>query len=226
MSMNCNAHDDPTVVVFGDTKKWVTSLQPGVLFTLDEAREACRNESRASVQKSLSRLCQGEDPVLARAARGWYTRREQGPEHSLALDGKVSLALAWRIAGPGSGLADLSIINHLGWSTQVPWQMHIAVVGRPPKPPRDTVNYLQRSNQERLCLSRLETQIIEAVRAFDVYSIITWDEAMEKVYHRRMLMPKRGKVDPNKVNHVASLERRKTNNFLRRCEDLAGLYAW
>ena len=208
-----------------DIKDWAISLKPGALFTLEQLAQACPNRSRSSVQATLGRLCKGEDPVLARPARGWYTRREQGAEYPLRIELQVEAALPWIVAGPGAGLASANAINSLGWTTQVPCRTVIAVVGTPPKPPNARVKYLRRSNQSRVMLSPLEIHLIEAVRAFDRFAEIGWDAALQTLYKRR-LKDCSDKADPDKINYVASREHFKRDPFLRRCEELAGICAW
>ncbi len=125
----------------GQYEQWATKLQVGTLINLDDMQRAFPNKTRDALKTALGRLCQAEDPLLARMTRGIYCRRILG-ERSLTgapLNNSAPLeawaALPWRIAGPGAGLTSINIVNKVGWSTQVPARFWIAVVGRPPQRP-------------------------------------------------------------------------------------------
>ena len=167
-------------MAYGDFKQWAARQAIAAILTIDNAQRAFPDMSREAVQVALGRLCTGDDPMLARPVRGYYCRREQGLPYPKPIPFEVYDRLPWIIAGPGAAVSSMSVINQLGWSSQVPRQMWIAVVGRAPQPPFDGLTYLARSNQMRKGLDIWEASLLEAPRFFDRFSEMPWDEALDK----------------------------------------------
>ena len=207
-------------------RDWAVSLEPGTLFTLDEAQQACSDKSRAAVKSALGRLCKGEDPVLARAVRGLYSRRLVGSQIPIRLGPRSREQLPWKVAGPGAGLAGLNAVNYLCWTTQVPSRLCIAVVGRPPKTPDNSTVYMQRSNSNRRMLTKFEVTLIESVKAFDEYAEVDWGEALSKLVDLRAnsdcVQPK---SRPSVISAIACSEYRKSDQFINRCNELSAACA-
>ncbi len=204
----------------GEIRNWATGLEPGTIFTLDDAQQACPTKSRAAIKSTLSRLCRGDDPLLARAVRGLYSRRLVGSMIPTRLEPQVYVELPWRIAGPGAGLASLNAVNSLCWSTQVPAKLCIAVVGRPPTPPDRTTKYVQRSNRKRVMLTPIEVSLLEAVASFDDFAEMDWDEAVDRLASILSRRQRNLGARPDLVNYVASHEAYRGERFVRRCDEL------
>ncbi len=206
-------------------RDWVISLAPATVFGLDEAKKACPAKSHDAIKSGLSRLCQGTDPYLVRLVRGLYSRRSIGEQYPCTMDTQVSLTLPWMIAGEGAGLAPPNIINVFGWSTQVPAKTNIVVIGRPPKPPLDTVKYWQRSNHQRRLLSTAEVSLLEAANGFDMYSEIDWNVGLETLKRKRHHVKNPTTINAALFLETAAHESYRGNQFLHRCEEIAKVYA-
>ena len=167
-------------MVYGEFKQWAEGQPIAAILTIDDAQTAFPGMSRDAIQVALGRLCAGDDPLLARPARGYYCRREQGLPYPKPIPFEIYDRLPWIIAGPGAAMSSMSVINQLGWSTQIPGRTWIAVVGRAPQPPFEGLTYLARSNQLRSNLSLWEASLLEAARFFDRFSEMPWDEALDK----------------------------------------------
>ena len=132
----------------------------------------------------------------------------------------------WLVAGPGSGYSGPSAVNLLGWSTQVPAQTWIAVAKRAPKPPSANIKYLSRANKGRAELSVWEVSLLEAVRYFDDYSEMDWDEALDSLGQKMAA----GLIEPEGIRgdsllEAAAGERGLGPGFMPRCEQLAAVCA-
>ena len=115
-----------------EARLWVEKMEPGDLFDLDDAATVLRGRSRDAVQKAVARLCEGDDPLVGRVCRGFYTRRRNGfgrPAEQLPL--RVWRQLSWRVAGAGAGMSGPYVMNRIGWSTQIPCNIWISVVADP-----------------------------------------------------------------------------------------------
>ena len=125
------------------------------------------------VNDLVKRLLAEDRPIIGRAARGLYWR--QPPSYSRLYGRVPSLEPYprhyWAAAPPGSGYADWNALQALGWSTQVPVQVHVAVPVRnltPPKMPSKVENviYKHRPNPRRRCLNWNEATLLEGARSF------------------------------------------------------------
>lgn len=207
-------------MAFGDIRSWSEQLPVGTLFGLDEVQQAFPGRSRDAVKMALGRLCKGDDPLVARAARGIYCRRRLGLRFRTPLPLEARRALPWRVAGPGAAVTGPDVINRIGWSTQVPPLRWIAVVGRPPRCPASGAVFVGRSNRRRLGLGVWEASLLEAVRCFDRWSEMNWDDALDK-YARLMALGYYGDpVRSDPLIEAAEAERGLGPDFMPRCRDL------
>ena len=71
-------------------------------------------------------------------------------------------------------------MNMFGWSTQVSPRLWVAMLGRPPELPEIGVVFERRSNKKRLGLNRWEVSILEAVRCFNKWAELSWDDAQAR----------------------------------------------
>ena len=207
-------------MAYGYLRSWVEQLPVGVLFDLDDAQEAFPGKSRDAIKMALGRLCKGDDPLVVRATRGIYCRRRLGLRLKTPIPLEAKRALPWRIAGPGAAITGPDIINRIGWSTQVPPRLWIAVVGRPPRCPASGAVFVGRANRKRLGLGVWEASLLEAVRCFGEWSEMKWDDALDK-YDRYMALGRYG--DPVRIGpllEAAEGERGLGPEFLPRCREL------
>ena len=204
-----------------EMRQWAEALEPAALFDLDEVQAIFPAMSRSAVVSCLSRLCQGDDPLMGRPKRGWYCRRRLGTFRRVPVPHDVYPELAWRVAGPGAGMAGPFVANVIDWSTQVSPRWWIAVVGRPPRSPGGLV-YLGRSNRRRLELVGFEVSMLEAIRDFDTWSELEWAEALDRYanYASRGWL---GPLRPDLFVDVADAERGRGPLFRRRCRELAAI---
>lgn len=203
-------------------REWAEGLEPSAPLNLDKVQAVFPDMSRTAVVAGLGRLCDGDDPPMCRPARGWYCRRFQYTTYPAPVPRMIYPHLGWRIAGPGAGMAGPFVANVIGWSTQVPPLMWIAVVGRPPSTPTGGPVYLGRSNRRRLELTNFEVSLLEAIRDFDTWSEITWPKALDKHAHylsRDWIGPIRSEL----FVEVADAERGQGPLFRQRCRELAAI---
>lgn len=153
-------------------RAWIMEQPLGSLFWLDDVPAA-----RPLASQVLSRLCRsgGDQPPIRRLANGFYLRvryTKNGRPWPVDCD-LVGLVHA----GPGAGFADISAVNRMGWSLQIPAQTHIATLLRT-APVDGRVRYHFRPRHERrMRLSYAEVTVIEAVRHF-YFAKVSWDDAV------------------------------------------------
>ena len=207
-------------MAYDEMRSWAEQLRVGDLFDLDDAQKAFPAKSRAAIKMGLGRLCNGEDPLIARAVRGIYCRRRLGLRLKTPLPLEAKRALPWRIAGPGAGFTGPDIINRIGWSTQVPPRLWIAVTGRPPLCPQSGAVFVGRSNTKRLGLGVWEASLLEAVRCFEEWSELSWDDALDKYGRHQTLRRWGNPVRTASLLEAATAERGLGPAFLPRCREL------
>jgi len=154
-------------------REWVLDLPEDSLFWLSEVPAP---PEIASVM--LSRLArQGPCPPVQRLANGFYWRAWYFSNGQAGLRDQRFTALVY--AGKGCGYADCTAVNAMGWSTQIPARVRIAVM-RDLTPRDECVKYLlRRANPRRLELDFGEVSVIEAVRD-SAFVEVSWDEAVDK----------------------------------------------
>ncbi|WP_419929640.1 hypothetical protein [Candidatus Poriferisocius sp.] len=204
-----------------EMRDWAEALEPYELFNLDEVQDMFPAMSRTAVIAGLGRLCNDDDPLMCRPARGWYCRRIQDAPYPVPVPPMVYPHLGWRIAGPGAGMTGPYVANRIHWSTQVPPRIWIAVVGRPPRTPVPIV-FTGRSNKRRAELTMWEASLLEAIRDFDTWSEITWPKALDKHadYLSRDWI---GAIRSELFVEVADAERGQGKLFRQRCRELAAI---
>ena len=166
--------------MYGDIREWANKLPVGDLFDLDDVQRVFPDKSRDAIKMTVSRLCRGEDPLITRVCKGIYTRRYVGAGYPVWLPNKAREAVPWRFAGPGSGVTGPYAINMFAWSTQVSPRLWVAMLGRPPEIPEIGVVFQRRYNKKRLGLNRWEVSILEAVRCFDKWAELSWEDAQAR----------------------------------------------
>ena len=153
------------MMAYGDIRPWAEQLPVGDLCDLNDVQKAFSGKARAAIKMALGRLCNGDGPLMARAVRGICCRRQLGLRLKTTVPLEATWPPRWRIAGPGAGFTGPDIINRIGWSTEVPPRLWIAVVGRPSLRPDSGAVCVGRSNTKRLGLG-----VWEAVRCFELWA--------------------------------------------------------
>ncbi len=208
----------------GRYEQWATQLPEGELIDLNDIQRAFPDKTRAALKMALKRLCEADDPLLARMTRGIYCRRILGERSRLILPPSARRRLAWRVAGTGAGLTGPNIINKLSWSTQVPASFSIAVVGRPPQRPELGVFFVGRSNQLRRNLTIWEVSLLEAVRCFDDWSEMPWNDALNKFrWKSQKGWYGNAKIRQELFLQTVEAEKGLGNEFQTRCAALAAV---
>ncbi len=164
----------------GAIEEWVAQKQHAELFRVSDVQAAFPDKSLQAVRVALARLANRDDSELARAMRGVYCRVDRAKQADGSLPLEAEWRLQWFLAGPGAGRTELSIINRLGWSTQIPMIDTIAMLGKPPTVANMEVVFRARSNRKRVSLNVLEIGLLEAVRCFDEWAEIPWEKALSK----------------------------------------------
>jgi len=155
--------------------------------------------STRAVECALSRMAtEGE---ILRVRKGLYWK---GPRTALGIAPPRALALALRVAGPGSGPAGYAAASALGLTTQVPATIEVAVPGRAPKPPAG-VRFTVRGHSRRdLRLTPDEVALIEVLRDWPSTVEADW----EKLVSRTRELVDTGSIRPNRVTKEAEAEHR------------------
>ncbi len=205
-----------------EIREWADQLPVGELFDLDDVQRALPDISRDATKASLSRLCKGDDPLIARACRGIYARRRVGGRYKTRLPAGAREALPWRLAGPGAGITGPAVINKFSWSTQVSPRLWVAMLGRPPQRNDFGTVFRRRVNAKRLELNRWEVSLLEAVRCFDDWAEMSWEEASTQFndYCQRGYVGNGMRGDL--IVDVAAHERGLGAEFMPRVESLVG----
>lgn len=162
----------------GDVRDWVKSLPAGTWF-----RTGSVPGPRHVVRLVLSRLMQAETPLIGRAARGIYWRQPPPASFVYGTPPLLTGGAASVLAPPGSGYAEHSALNCIGWSRQVPIRTSIAVPYRNLTPPALAGGapppiFVERSNRRRRRLNWNEATLLEAVKTLGAADFHSWDHAM------------------------------------------------
>ncbi|MCQ3808363.1 MAG: hypothetical protein OXB92_05385 [Acidimicrobiaceae bacterium] len=163
-----------------EIREWAQQLPVGELFDFDDVQRALPDISRDAIRMSVSRACRGEDPLIGRVCQGIYTRRRVGARYPARLPINAIRELPWRFAGPGAGVTGPYAINMFGWSTQVSPRLWVAMLGRTPDRTGLGAIFQRRFNTSRLSLNRWEVSILEAVRCFNDWAELSFDDASAK----------------------------------------------
>ncbi len=156
----------------------------------------------------LSRLAADPDSTVSRVGYGLYFKSHpDDPTKTFYCSGVVSALLC---AGPGAGLAGLSALNALGWTTQMPAKTNVASLRR--VPPFRFERYHLRDNLLREALTWTEVTVLEALLLWE-FAEVTWEGCMDKVGRGvsasrlfwRSMVPFR--LDNERLQHVAGFEK-------------------
>lgn len=184
------------------TTDWVTAQVPRTVFVSNDVPG-----TRSAVDSALSRLASDPDGPITRIRHGIYWRKPSATRFGFGAPDPVAVAL--KVAGPGSGFAGISAANVLGLTTQVPATPTIAVVGRAPKNLAG-VKIVCRSNLRRIDLRPTEVAVLETLRTFPQHIEVDWSQL-----HRVVTgLVASGDVDANrlrtaaKADHIAGLSGR------------------
>ena len=165
---------------------------------------------RNAVYVMLHRMLKEELPIIGRAGRGIYWRQHP-PDHML-YGYPPTQSVAFVVAPQGSGWADFSALSTLGWTTQVPSRLAVAVTVRGLKPPAmhdkgRTPIYKYRPNGRRLELNWGEATLLDAARSFAASDCPTWDYAMERLVSVHPSSVDDSTIEKDKVLWAATTER-------------------
>jgi hypothetical protein len=151
------------------------------------------------VDSALSRLASDPDGPIVRVRHGIYWRKP--PTTRFGTGSPDPVAVALKVAGPGSGYAGLSAANALGLTTQVPRTPTVAVVGRAPKG-LVGVNIVCRSNLTRINLRPTEVVVLEALKVYPKHSEVDWSQV-----HRIITgLVASGDIDADRLRAAAKAE--------------------
>ncbi len=205
-----------------EIREWADQLPVGELFDLDDVQRALPDISRDTTKMAVSRLCAGDDPLIGRVCRGIYTRRRVQARYPARLPIKAIRELPWRIAGIGAGVTGPYAINMFGWSTQVSPRLWVAMLGRPPRRTDLGAIFQRRFNTQRVELNRWEVSILEAVRCFNDWAELSFDDASAKfnAYYRRGYYG--NEIRGDMIIDTAKAERGLGPDFMPRVESLVG----
>ncbi len=203
-----------------EIREWAEQLPVGELFDLDDVQRALPDISRDALKMAISRTCRGDDPLIGRVCRGIYTRRRVGARYPARLPNRAREELPWRFAGPGAGVTGPYVINMFGWSTQVSPRLWVAMLGRTPQRTDLGTIFQRRFNTRRLELNRWEVSILEAVRCFNEWAELSWDDASAKFadYFQRGYYG--DEIRGDRIVDAAQAERGLGTDYLPRVESL------
>lgn len=158
------------MVSVGSVRQQLQSVPPGSFVTRADFFGSPRG-----IRSSLSRLADAGE--LLRVRRGLYWK---GTSTRFGMTRPSALQVGLRVAGSGSGPAGVAAAHMLGFTTQVPGTVEIAVPGRVPVP-FDGVRFRARPVSRRLHgLGPLEVAVLEILR--DPAAVeVAWREVVEGV---------------------------------------------
>ena len=192
------------------SRQWIEDLPPRALFETKEVPG-----SSATVQSMLSRMA--ADPKgsgIQRVGHGLYFKRQR-PTASIDFSCLDVMRAAFRLAGPGAGMADSTGLNQLYWVWQVPNAIYLmtAADALPSTPLLQGVRWkLLPDAKHRLELSSAECSLLEAVR-HSGWVERKWDDLLNEI----MTRPERrfwstlkglgGELRPDALRAAAPLEK-------------------
>lgn len=167
----------PTNSASAEARAWIEDLPAGAYFRSDAL------PVKASVAHNvLHRLMSEPLPIIGRAGRGVYWRQPPPASRSYGVEPFVETDPTPVLAPAGSGYARFSALVKMGWCTQMPSRVHIAVPYRnltPLKLFKDVAPVLhERSNKRRRSLNWNEVTVLEAALASGPADYHDWEQAM------------------------------------------------
>lgn len=206
---------------------WVLALPVDTAFRLEDMPTGLRGDA-PRVLYDMTR----EYLEIRRVFNGFYWRG-QNPREAGTFPDYGHIAIAY--GGPGSGFAGASAVNRLGWSTQVPAKVRIAVVGRAPEARHGSIVFVSRANAVRRELTWAEVTLLEAVRSVELaepafidweedfdYRDLAWSHAIDAVVGGRSLnrLGQGAILRPSAIRRAAAGERRPGPRFLERINQI------
>ena len=206
--------------------------------------------SPAAARQCLTREDRDPYGLVRRVAHGLYWRADHHDPPLVTRNGKKftkttpsSEAVALYMAGPGSGWTGYDALRRFELSWQIPAQIWLAVVGRPPQSPNGAgpkIRFFGRANEMRRELTFLEITLLEALRYYEMFSQIEpWGDAMisfawgSRDYHQRQLKSEGMEAQPplpverhDLIHEVARHDDRRLGHlYLDRLEQILGIAA-
>lgn len=160
--------------------------------------------SPAAARQCLAREDRDPYGLVRRVAHGLYWRADHHDPPKVTRNGKTftkttpsPTAVARHMAGPGCGWTGYDALRRFDLSWQIPAQLWLAVVGRPPQPSNKSgpkIRFFGRANEMRRELTFLEVTLLEALRYYEMFGQVEpWGDAMisfawgSRDYHQRQL---------------------------------------
>ena len=145
--------------------------------------------SPAAARQCLTREDRDPCGLVRRVAHGLYWRADHHDPPLVARSGRTITkttpspkAVAVHMAGPGCGFTGYDALRSFRLTTQIPAQIWLAVVGRPPQSPKmhgSKIRFFGRVNEMRRELTFLEVTLLEALRYYEKFGQVEpWGEAM------------------------------------------------
>ena len=133
----------------------------------------------AAARQCLAREDRDPYGLVRRVAHGLYWRADHYDPPLVTRNGKKltkttpdAEAVAVHMAGPGCGLTGYEALRSFRLTTQIPAQVWLAVVGRPPQSPKmkgPKIRFFGRANEMRRELTFLEITLLEALRYYGMF---------------------------------------------------------
>ena len=145
--------------------------------------------SPAAARQCLAREDRDPYGLVSRVAHGLYWRADHYDPPKVTRNGKTftkttpsPTAVAMHMAGPGCGWTGYDALRQFRLTTQIPAQLWLAVVGRPPQSPKrkgPKIRFFGRANEMRRELTFEEVTLLEALRFYETFGQVEpWGEAM------------------------------------------------
>ena len=208
-------------------REWVLALPVDTAFRLEYMPAGLRGDAPRVLYDMIREYVE-----IRRVFNGFYWRGRNPREGGTFPDyGHIAIAYG----GPGSGFAGASAVNRLGWSTQVPAKVRVAVVGRAPEARHGSIVFVSRANAARRELTWAEVTLLEAVRSAELaepafidweedfdYGDLAWSHAVDAVAVGRSLnrLGSGAVLRPSVIRRAAAGERRPGRRFLERIDQI------
>lgn len=202
-------------------RAWIESLPDETWF-----RTAAVPGPRDIVRNVLTRLLKANLPIIGRAARGLYWRQPPPADDLYGHRPLITETVMPLLAPPGSSYADVSALNRLGWSSQIPYRTTFAVPYRnrtPPTLPRSgpPFRYAERSNKRRRQLNWNEANILEAAAHANRADFHDWEHAIRLLREANGWMKRGDPVRKERVLWAAETEPPLRGSTLSRSDNQA-----
>ncbi len=188
-------------------REWIVGLPVGTWFTVPAVPAP-----KQIVNDLIKRLLADAPSIIGRAARGLYWRQPPSISSLHGLVPRINSSFYWAAAPPGSGYADWNALLALGWGTQVPVQVEIAVPIRNLVPPRmplkgEEVGYKHRPNPRRRDLNWNEATLLEGARSCGAADPRLWGSAISGIVEGNWKYKPRTPINKERLLWAAESER-------------------